>query len=504
MRISNLKIQIVFLCAAAAALPGILFATKLSPSGGDDTSIVQTALTAGAAITLSGTLKISKTLTAANGTSISGGQLLWTGPVNTAGTYAISFGGTGLTITGVTFNGAGASFNGASSIKFTNNTLENISGGTPTGITFTGLANSSITGNTFANIPAIGAIFGYNPQSTAINGNTIRNVGEGMHILWNNASGTCSVSNNDISGFSRHGIELQGDPQNLQVNANYVHDPAAAASHIWMSIATGGETTRGDNATAVVIHGNACTAPAGFVANPQVNYCMLEAMGNGTQVTGNYFAGGGWGGLVTDNPNMTWSNNQCHAVAAGVPYTQEQANPAIGSFNAATHVGNTSDNIWSGTLPAAIAAAVGPVAIAPALATTQPTQGGLTLTDNKNGTISGTSTTAISSLMIAPATANSAYPPATLNFPPGGASKTFEVGGIPLNWVVIINGVTIQSTGGLPAVPAGGWSPTLILPAVSPSNPPASGSSGTGAPTITEVITTTVYSNGSATVTTQP
>ncbi|HEX4124253.1 MAG TPA: right-handed parallel beta-helix repeat-containing protein [Tepidisphaeraceae bacterium] len=518
MRVSSLKYFILFLCVSAPPHESCLASALLAPSGGDDTAALQKALSIAETVTVNGTLKISGTVTPANGSGVAGagggGTILWTGPANTGTTYAIKFAGNGFTSTGVTYNGAGLNIDGASNVVFSGaNTIENIPGGTPNGIYFGSLTNSKIDGIQFSNIAAIGAIFGYNASGCHFDGNTFGSgTVEAIHILWNNASGNCTVSNNDISGFSRFGIELQGDPQGLTVANNYVHDPAAAASHIWMSIATGGETTRTppDNATGVIIRGNACTAPPPplLIANPQVNYCMLEAMGNGTQVIGNYFAGGGWGGLVTDNPNMTWSNNQCHAVAAGVPYTQEQANPAIGSFNAVTQAGNTSDNVWTGVLPAAIAAAVGPSAAAAAAPALQPAQAAavsVKLVNNGDGSLSATwndpTAGAIQpALSIAPA--NGAASMALQLGPLAAGATSARIANIPANWLVtltvaypapaanITGSASIQVTGGPAPVNNSTWSPALSpTPATQPA--PAS------APAKMVTHTITVYSDGS-------
>jgi hypothetical protein len=138
--------------------------------------------------------------------------------------------------------------------------------------------------------------------------------------------------------------------------------------------------------------------------------------------------------------------------------------------------------------------------------------GALKLTQNGDGSVTIVSPTAVSQVAVSPTTPSSAAPVVTI--PVNPASMTVRVANIPASWDIQVaaDGLqgTIQVFGG-PASVNNGWAaaqPELVSAAtqhaVSSSNLPATNPTTAPAPTITEIITTTVYSNGTAIVTTQP
>jgi Right handed beta helix region len=519
MRISNSKFPIVFLCALAASPSAQeLSAVTLAPSGGDDTAALQADLKSAQSVTITGTLRISSSVVPVNGSSISGGTLLWTGAQQLGTSYAIKFGGASFAATGTTFNGAGLNIDGANGVSITNCTVENIPAGAntqPAAIYFGSLNNATINANHFVNVALVGAICGYNPSNSTFDGNTWRPPASGtpgeepIHIIFTNGAGNDDFSYNDFSGFARIGIEIQGDPKNIRITHNYIHDEAAENSHILLSIATGGSGNTG--ASGVVIDSNVLTYPAGMsLAAGQVNYCHIEAMGLDTLVTNNYCGGGGWCGLYANNAAsgatstaMAYRNNQFHSVAAGYPATGEGSSaPFIGL--PPTFANNTQDNLWTGTVPAAILAAAGPAAMpgSPATAPASQPAVAVALVNNGDGSLSATWTPAGSSGAVAPALTLTATGNPSLTVSLGtlaSGAVSAKIGNIPNNWIVQLTvsygslgsssgSGTVQVTGGpAPAVPAGGWSPAIVPAATGPATTPAK--------TVTHTIT--VYSDGS-------
>jgi parallel beta-helix repeat protein len=293
-----------------------------------------------------------------------------------------------------------------------------------------------VDNNTFT---AVGqGIYGYPGDNGTYNQNTINGTtgDDGIHLASVPGNGTV-VSGNVITGCKRFGFELQLSGKNITVSNNYVSEiePPASTGGSWgaYSIACG-------NANGVTVTGNT------GVNDRAGSGCCVEIMGNNATVSNNTswnyaecILNGAQGASLAASGNTVYGGSLLGA--DGVPWPIA---PLVGSNTVLplSAMPNPPQPPKSATLISA-----------PATQPTTPTAGpaipaGITATANgQPGQIAVTcpagSTLAIYASTLAPSTAASL---GTIS----GTSAT--IGGIPLDWKVIVTVTSAGTTYTLPAV----------------------------------------------------
>lgn len=261
---SVIAIGVVLVAGCTAAEDGHAAERIVSPSGGNDTLAVRTAIIGSS---LGDVLVFSKGLFRLSGVMLKSGVVYKgdgailsatnAGPIFTVDPNDSH----DITIDSFCFVGNGANpmsgaiklvGNGApnsvSNIRILNSTLRN------NGLTFNFLKHSEISGNRFENIGVGGAgVYGYHLDNTSIERNAFISVYQGMSIILGgvpNQGRNIVVADNIGRGISRMGIEIQGssppeagESQNLLVERNRFStwiNPVADGNTIAYSIVTDG------------------------------------------------------------------------------------------------------------------------------------------------------------------------------------------------------------------------------------------------------------------------
>ena len=237
-----------------------------------------------------------------------------------AGGIGAAHGASNIDISGFTLADAGWEIENSSNINFHNNTIQNGNGS----IVLGNDSNITIDNNTFRNDSgtSVGTDGPTSLDHVSVDNNNFDYCFEAVHLVWS-GGGNSSVSHNVIQHATRHGIELQGGPQGLIVDGNWIdnwltHMDEANGndSHMGISCATGVSDPDSSNlvyATGVkvinnYIGGNGIDldrTPGGFW-----DFSAIEIMGSGSVVSGNYITNWGYGILAGwIGGGLTFSNN---------------------------------------------------------------------------------------------------------------------------------------------------------------------------------------------------
>ena len=159
------------------------------------------------------------------------------------GGIAAAHNASGIDLSGFTLNGGGWDLFNSSNINLHNNVIQNDNGS----IVLANDSNITIDNNTFqhdagTSVGVTGPTF---LDHVNVDHNSFDYSFEAVHLVWS-GGGNSSVSHNVIQHATRHGIELQGGPQGLIVDGNWIDnwlthlDPVNGNdSHMGISCATG-------------------------------------------------------------------------------------------------------------------------------------------------------------------------------------------------------------------------------------------------------------------------
>ena len=226
------------------------------------------------------------------------------------------------TIDGFIFDGGGVAFAALSAnVSVTHNRFQNIitaNSYSMDGINaMTGLTNSTIAFNSFANIyqaghvagwsEVCGAIWVINPSTVAITDNIFDQTCQAIHVTANVNTSGLSVLRNTITASARHSIEIQGNfaITNVLVNQNSISQEIPGINgQMGISVAVGG--------TGHQILNNTLAGPNQGHPNTWQS-AAIEAMGTGFLIQGNI--AGHWQSAQligwSDNTWITKGNSWC-------------------------------------------------------------------------------------------------------------------------------------------------------------------------------------------------
>jgi hypothetical protein len=223
-----------------------------------DAALIQNAVNRGGVVTISGTCVITSAVNVNNAVTINGSG---NPNLNGSGLVIVNVFANNVTINGITFNG-GKIYVGlypATNFVFTNNTMQNVTSNWIHDVLhIEGIANSTISGNTFLNLWATGyphypggtnpgddlypnAIHVYNGMSNStISNNVFNEIGnDALSVQANGNNGSPLGGPNNVISYNefihvhRAGLEMQVYTPGLVVKGNYFHDAQGPFWNSW-------------------------------------------------------------------------------------------------------------------------------------------------------------------------------------------------------------------------------------------------------------------------------